>query len=275
MREILDMYKVYLEEKERCDSTIVQYLREAERFISELGDGEILTKAKVIAYKEKLCEQYRISSVNAKIAAVNSFLEYIGKSDIKVRCIRIQKQIYCSQKKELTRKDYLKLLRYAEKSGNERLSLILQTLGGTGIRVSELKYITVEAVERGEACILLKGKNRVILISGRLQKQLKHYITRKDIDAGPVFVTRNMKPLDRSNIWKMFKRLGERAGVENSKVVPHNIRHLFAKCFYDKEKDIAKLADVLGHSSINTTRIYIITSGYEHRRILDTLGLVI
>lgn len=271
----LEMYRAYLTEKERCDSTITQYIREARRFISETEDGKPMTKAKVIEYKEKLCSQYKLSSVNAKIAAVNSLLEYSGNSEMKVRYIKMQKRAYCSQNKMLTKSEYLRLLNFANKGGDERLSLILQTLGNTGIRVSELRYITVEAVKRGEAYIWLKGKNRVILIAGKLQHNLKKYIVRGGITSGAVFVTRGNKPLDRSNIWKMLKRLSEKAGIDGRKVFPHNIRHMFARCFYQKEKDIAKLADVLGHSNINTTRIYIITSGREHLKIIDALGLVI
>lgn len=275
MIEILNMYRTYLVERERSVSTIRQYIRDVERFLRETGDCGPGTKAKVIAYKEDLCGRYRISSVNAKIAAINSFLEFTGRSDMKVKYLKVQRQLYCPRNKELTKSEYLRLLDFAKKSGDDRLYLMVQTLGGTGIRVSELRYITVEAVRKGEAYVWLKGKNRVILIAGKLRKLLRGYIASRGIVTGPVFVTRGRKPIDRSNIWKMLKRLGKHAGVEAAKIFPHNIRHLFARCFYEKEKDIAKLADVLGHSSIDTTRVYTATSGYEHRRMLDALGLVV
>ena len=275
MIEVLDMYRTYLVERERSASTIRQYVRDVESFLRETGDGGPMTKAKVIAYKEDLCGRYRISSVNTKLAAINSFLEFTGRSDMKVKCLKMQRRPYSPQEKELTKSEYLRLVDSAKRSGDERLALIVQTLGGTGIRVSELRYITVEAVRRGEAYVWLKGKNRVILIAGKLRKLLRGYISANGLVTGPVFVTRGRKPIDRSNVWKMLKRLGEKAGVEAAKIFPHNIRHLFARCFYEREKDIAKLADVLGHSSINTTRVYIITSGYEHRRMLDALGLVV
>ena len=193
---------------------------------------------------------------------------------MKLKFLKIQESVYCSAEKELSKKEYQRLVDTAKKQKNEKLVLLLQTICGTGIRVSEVKYITSEAVCQGEAVIRLKGKTHTILLPKKLQKALKNYIRREKILTGPVFITRTGRPLDRSNIWKMMKALCRDAGVDEKKVFPHNLRHLFARCFYALDKDIAKLADILGHSSINTTRIYIITSGVEHRRQLDALGLV-
>lgn len=242
-------------------------------FFPALGTGE-LTKEATLSYKEKLEQDYQPVSVNVKLSALNSFFEFVGRSDLRLKLLKIQQKAYCSAEKELSKAEYLRLVKTAEQEDNQKLALLLQTICGTGIRVSEVKYITAEAVNRGEASIRLKGKNRTILIPKKLQKRLKDYIRREKIKDGPVFITRTGKPLDRSNIWRMMKALCQEAGVDEKKVFPHNLRHLFARCFYSIDKDIAKLADILGHSSINTTRIYIITSGAEHRRQLDALELV-
>ncbi len=268
----LENYIEHLMRKERCRSTVNQYRRDISAFIGEIrsmSSNGYITKEMVIEYKMKLCERYRISSVNTKLAAINEFLEYTGRGDLKVKTMRVQRRAYCSGEKELTKREYLSMIDQAIAQGDERMSMLMQTLGGTGIRISELKYITVEAVKKGEANIWLKGKNRTVLIAGRLKKRLQSYIRRKRLTCGPIFVTRGRRPLDRSNIWKMMKRLGEKVGASREKVFPHNVRHLFARCFYEEDKDIAKLADVLGHSNIDTTRIYIMTSGCEHRRKIE------
>ena len=270
----LENYMKYLAEKERGVLTRKQYRRDIERFLEKKCTEEV-TKETVIAYKEYLSENYRPSSVNAKLAAINGFLKFLGESDLRVSQLKIQRRAYCSGDRELRKKDYMKLIEIAEKENNRKLSLVIQTICGTGIRVSELKYLTVQAVRQGEVYIQLKGKNRVILIGGKLRKRLVGYMKKEKIVEGAIFITRNRKPLDRSNIWKMMKKLCKKANVDEKKVFPHNLRHLFARCFYEKEKDIAKLADVLGHSSINTTRIYIVTSGWEHKKLLDALGLVV
>jgi len=267
-------YLSYLRDEEHSPATIKQYCHDVLCFFSFLDAGE-LTREASLSYKEKLEQKYQPVSVNAKLSALNSFFSFIGRSDLKLKFLKIQKSAYCSVEKELSKAEYLRLVGAAKEKGNERLSLLLQTICSTGIRVSEVKYITAEAVEQGEAVIRLKGKNRTILLPKKLQKRLKDYMHRKAITAGPVFITRTGRPLDRSNIWKMMKSLCRDAGVDKKKVFPHNLRHLFAQCFYSVDKDIAKLADILGHSSINTTRIYIITSGVEHRRQLDALGFVV
>ncbi|MDO4322974.1 MAG: tyrosine-type recombinase/integrase [Lachnospiraceae bacterium] len=270
----LESYLNYLKQEERSKATINQYRRDIFRFLSSL-DTEVLTKEAAVAYKQKLEQKYRPVSVNTKLSALNSFFIFIRKKELCMKLLKIQRTAYCPAERELSREEYLRLVKAAEKRKNEKLALLLQTICSTGIRVSEVKYITVEAIDQGEALIRLKGKTRTILIPRKLQKNLKKFIHREKISSGPVFVTRTGRSLDRSNIWKMMKALCRDAGVDEKKVFPHNLRHLFARCFYSVDKDIAKLADILGHSSINTTRIYIISSGKEHRRCLDALGLVV
>ena len=270
----VEKYLEYLRNQERSLATVEQYRRDIMCFIEFLDLGE-LTRGTVLDYKHKLEQEYQPVSVNTKLSALNNFFSFIGRSDLKLKLLSIQKSAFCSAEKELSREEYLRLVRAAKKKNNEKLALLLQTICGTGIRVSEVKYITAEAVESGEAVIRLKGKTRAILLPRKLQKILRGYMKRLQIISGPVFITRSGRPLDRSNIWKMMKMLCRDAGVDEKKVFPHNLRHLFARCFYSLDKDIARLADILGHSNINTTRIYIISSGAEHRRHLDTLGLVV
>ncbi len=270
----IDGYLRSLQEEERSRATVAQYRRDILQFLNFLGPGE-LTKSAAIAYKRTLEKAYKAVSVNAKLSALNSFFSFIGRDDARLKLMKIQKSAYCSTEQELSKAEYLRLVQAAEDKKNRKLALLLQTICGTGIRVSEVKFITVEAVRQGEAVIHLKGKTRTILIPKKLQKSLKAYARKERLEAGPVFVTRTGQPLDRSNIWKMMKALCRDAEVDEKKVFPHNLRHLFARCFYSVDKDIAKLADILGHSSINTTRIYIITSGREHSRRLDALGLVV
>lgn len=270
----VEPYATYLRREERSYSTIEQYKKSIWGFLSWAKEKG-LAKATLIAYKEKLQEECQASSVNTKLAAINGFLVFCGKGDMKVKQLKIQKPAYSSREQELTREEYNRLIRAAERKKNEKLSLILQTICGTGIRVSELAFITAEAVWLGEAAIHMKRKNRKVLLPDKLCRILRGYLKENDITSGPVFVTRSGRPLDRSNIWKMMKKLCADAQVEPGKVFPHNLRHLFARCFYSVDKDLAKLADILGHSSINTTRIYIISSGVEHRKCMDALGLVI
>lgn len=270
----LEKYIDYLQNEERSIATVCQYERDVLRFFSFLNLKE-LTRDAVLQYKQELMKDYQPVSVNVKLSALNSFFSFIGRDDLKLKLLKIQRSVYCSEEKELSKSEYFRLIQAAEKKKKKRLALLLQTICGTGIRVSELKYITAAAVNCGEAVIQLKGKTRTILIPKKLQKKLKNYLRRERIVEGPVFITRTGRPLDRSNIWKMMKNLCRDAGVDAKKVFPHNLRHLFARCFYSIDKDIARLADILGHSSINTTRIYIITSGTEHRRHLDALRLVV
>lgn len=270
----LQVYLNYLQDAEYSAATIKQYQRDLICFFSFLDDEEI-NREVALRYKQELEQEYKPVSVNVKLSALNRFFSFIGRSDLTLKFLKIQKSVYRSAEKELRKEEYLRLVNAAKEKKNEKLALLLQAIGGTGIRVSEVKYITAEAVYRGEAVIRLKGKTRTIMFPKKLRKCLMDYMRREKITVGSVFVTRTGRPLDRSNIWKMMKMLCQDAGVDERKVFPHNLRHLFARCFYSIDKDIAKLADILGHSSINTTRIYIITSGTEHRRRLDALGLVV
>ena len=273
--EAIQSFKKYLREEEKSENTIEKYLRDVRAFAEYLSGAEI-TKETVIAYKNKLLsENYAVRSMNSMLASLNSLFSFLGWSDCKVKSIKLQRQIYCPEEKELTKAEYMRLVNTAKQKGNERLNLILQTICGTGIRVSELQYITLEAVKRGEVVVSLKGKTRSVFIVKELQKKLLRYAAEQKIKNGVIFVTRTGKPISRTNIWREMKALCEKADVNPQKVFPHNLRHLFARVFYGIEKDIAKLADVLGHSSINTTRIYIISTGNEHRRRMEHMRLII
>lgn len=263
----------YLRQEEKSAATQEKYLRDAQAFCV-YASGEEITKELVIAWKKQLVDNgYVVRSINSMLASVNSLLGFLHLSNCKVKNIRTQKQTYCAEDKELTKAEYLRLLNASKK--NEQLNLVIQTICGTGIRVSELQYFTVEAVRCGEVSVDCKGKTRTILVPGKLKNILLNYAKKHNITTGAIFVTRTGKPLNRSNIWSAMKKLCETAGVKASKVFPHNLRKLFARTFYGIEKDIAKLADILGHSSINTTRIYIMTTGIEHRRKIERLGLVV
>ena len=266
-------FSQHLEHDEKSQATIDKYHRDVMAFWAVVG-GEPLTKEIVMAYKKHLIEQsYAVSSINSMLASVNAFLEYLDLREYKVKNIRTQRQTYCPEDKELSKSEYLRLLEASKK--NEQLNLVIQTICGTGIRVSELQYFTVEAVRSGQVVVACKNKTRTILVPGKVRKLLINYVKRKQITTGTIFITRSGAPLNRSNIWSAMKKLCEVAGVKASKVFPHNLRKLFARTFYGIEKDIAKLADILGHSSINTTRIYIMTTGTEHLRRIERLGLVI
>lgn len=268
-------FKKYLREEEKSANTIEKYLRDVRAFAEYLSGAEI-TKETVIAYKNKLLsESYAVRSINSMLASLNGLFSFLGWTDCRVKSIKLQRQIYCPEEKELTKAEYMRLVNTAKQKGNERLNLILQTICGTGVRVSELQYITVEAVKCGEAIVSLKGKTRTIFIVRELQKKLLRYAAEQGISSGTIFITRTGRPLSRTNIWREMKGLCEQAGVNPQKVFPHNLRHLFARVFYGIEKDIAKLADILGHSSINTTRIYIISTGDEHRRRMEYMRLIL
>ena len=271
----IEDFLAYLKSEEKSKNTIAKYLRDVWAFTEYLSGAEI-TKETVIAYKNKLLsENYAVRSMNSMLASLNSLFSFLGWSDCKVKSIKLQRQIYCPEEKELTKAEYMRLVNTAKQKGNERLSLILQTICGTGIRVSELQYITVEAVKRGEAVVSLKGKTRTVFIVKELRQKLLRYAAEQEIPSGAIFITRTGKPISRTNIWREMKGLCEQAGVNPQKVFPHNLRHLFARTFYGIEKDIAKLADILGHSSINTTRIYIISTSDEHRRQMEHMRLMI
>ncbi len=267
-------FEDYLHSDEKSDNTIEKYLRDVRAFTVFAGAIEI-TKTIVMEFKTSLVEKYEVASANSMIAAVNAFLRFMGWVDCCVKQFKVQKKAFCSEEKELTKAEYVRLVNTAKQKGNERLNLILQTICGTGIRVSELQFITVETVHKGEAVVSCKNKTRTVFIVRELQKKLLNYIRDKGITTGCIFITKSGKPMSRCNIWREMKALCEQAGVSPDKVFPHNLRHLFARTFYGIEKDIAKLADILGHSSINTTRIYIITTGAEHKRKMENMHLII
>ena len=269
----IQKFSDYLVREEKSKATCEKYIRDVHAFWMFAGNKQV-TKELVVAWKKELRERgYAVRSINSMLASVNSFLGFLGWIDCKVKNIRLQQQTYCAEEKELTKTEYLRLLEVSK--ANEQLNLVIQTICGTGIRVSELRYFTVEAVRRGEITVNCKGKTRTILVPGKLKKLLLNYAKQKRIANGVMFIGKSGKPLDRSSIWRQMKQLCKAAGVKESKVFPHNLRKLFARTFYGIEKDIAKLADILGHSSINTTRIYIMTTGVEHRRKIERLGLVI
>lgn len=267
-------FKNYLISEEKSAATVEKYMRDAGAFVL-FADGSEPTKETVMAYKKLLIDGYSARSVNSMLAGVNKFLSFINKGEIKVKAVRLQKSAFCSEEKEMTKTEYMRLCRAAEKKKNMRLSLILQTVCGTGIRVSELKHITVEAARRGEATVNCKGKTRTVFIVKKLRKKLLSYAASNGIKSGALFVTRSGKPIDRTNIWREMKNICAEANVLPQKVFPHNLRRLFARTFYFIEKDIVKLADILGHSSVNTTRIYIISTGTEHRRRMEKMHMIL
>ena len=267
-------FENYLRSDEKSKNTIEKYLRDLKAF-AVFAESREISKSVVMEFKASLAENYEITSANSMIAAVNAFLRFVGWMDCCIKQFKVQKKAFCSEDKELTKAEYIRLVNTAKQKGNERLNLLLQTICGTGIRVSELQFITVEAVRKGEAVVSCKNKTRTVFIVRELQKKLLNYIKTKGITTGCVFITKSGKPMSRCNIWREMKALCEKAGVSPDKVFPHNLRHLFARTFYGIEKDIAKLADILGHSNINTTRIYIITTGAEHKRKMENMRLII
>ena len=270
----IDEFREHLILEERSATTIEKYIRDAKAFAAYVGSNAV-TKETVIAYKKYLQENYAVRSVNYMLASINSLFAFLGWHDLKVKSLKLQQQVYCPEEKELTKAEYARLCRAAERKHNERLNLILQTICGTGIRVSELQFITVEAVKQGEAIVSCKAKTRSVFIVKELKQKLLRYAAKQNIKSGMIFVTRTGKPLSRTNIWREMKALCIEANVNPQKVFPHNLRHLFARVFYGIEKDLAKLADILGHSSINTTRIYIISTGTEHRKKMENMRLIL
>ena len=272
-KEHFKAFAAYLKAEEKSEATQEKYLRDARAFRAYADNREI-TKELVVAWKRQLVERgYAVRSVNSMLASVNRLLDFLELPGCRVKNIRMQRQTYCPEDRELTKGEYMRLLQASRR--NEQLNLVLQTICGTGIRVSELRYFTVEAVCRGEVTVDCKNKTRRVFVPGKLKSILLRYARQRGIVTGGIFVTRSGNPLNRSNIWAAMKKLCEAAGVKPSKVFPHNLRKLFARTFYGIEKDIAKLADILGHSSVNTTRIYIMSTGTEHRRKLERLGLIV
>ena len=271
---LTEKYLAFLREEERSKATIQKYAHDLQVFLNFAGE-QGLSKPLVIAWKENLIAAHAPASVNSMLAAVNGYLKYYGWGALCVKPLKIQRSLFLEERKELTKAEYLRLVQAARRKENERLALVLQTICATGIRVSELRFITVESLQTGQAEIRNKGKLRLVFLPGKLRKILKKYAQWQKRTAGAVFVTRTGKPLDRSNIWRDMKALCESAGVSKEKVFPHNLRHLFARAFYAMEKDLSRLSDILGHSSINTTRIYTAESGSVHAAQMERLGLVV
>lgn len=263
-----------LQEDERSPATIENYLRHIQAFAARAG-GQAVTKDLATQWKEHLISQYRPGTVNTMLVSLNRFFGFLGWYDCQVKTLRIQRRLFREESKELTRAEYERLVSAAQASGRERLVLLLETICSTGIRVSEVKYITVEALKLGKAEISLKGKIRTILLPNKLCRKLLKYAKKQRTASGEVFLTRNGTGLSRKQIWAEMKSVCEKARVAASKVFPHNLRHLFARTFYKVCRDVARLADVLGHSSIETTRIYLISTGVEHAATLNRLRLIL
>ena len=270
---IIEEFKEYLICEEKSDATIEKYIRDILAFKEWLGDNE-LNKNIVLEYKNNLVNNYAPASVNSMLSSINCFFEHFEWYELRVRSLKIQKQIFSDKSKELTKSEYERLLKAAKRKHNEQLYMLMQTICSTGIRVSELKAVTIEALKIRQATINCKGKMRIVILPNELCKMLMRYVKERNIISGAVFVTRNGRPLDRSNIWRLMKNLCEDAGVSKDKVFPHNLRHLFARTYYSLEKDIVRLADILGHSSVNTTRIYTMENGEVHRLQIQKLGLL-
>ena len=260
-KELLDKYREYLREEDKSTATINKYICDLGKLM-DYAAGREITKKLMVEYKEDLRvkKQYKLTSINSFLVAANRLFEYLGWYELKIKTYRIQKEVFVPESRDLSRKDYRALVKAAKRKGKKRLAMIIQTICATGIRIGELANITVESVKKGIAEIYCKGKQRKVLFPKKLQKLLMRYISENNILSGVVFCTRSGRAVDRSNVWKEMKALGEEAGLTGEKIFPHNLRHLFAKAFYEVDKDIAKLADVLGHSSIETTRIYIMTN---------------
>ncbi len=272
--ETLKRFETHLYEEEKSAGTVELYMRNL-RFFTDWLDGREIDKSVVLDYKKALCAKYAPASVNAALSALNAFFGFLNRHELKVRTLKIQRRIFTDRDRELSKSEYQKLLAAAKRKGDERLYYLIQTVAATGIRISELCYIDAEAVRAGHATIRCKGKTRVVLLPKQLCRLLKDYMKSRGIKKGSVFRTRSGRPLDRSNVWHMLKSLSKSAGVAERKVFPHNLRHLFARTFYTIQKDIVRLADILGHSSINTTRIYTMESGDVHRKQIEALRLTV
>lgn len=266
-------FKRYLSEEEKAEATVEKYVRDISAFTRWLC-GRNVEKAVVLEYKQRLMEAYAPASVNSILSSLNNFFVFNEWFSCRVKTLKIQRQMFLSQDKELTKAEYDRLLSAAKNEENWRLYLLMQTICSTGIRISELRFVSAEAVRWGRAVINCKGKVRQVILPKKLCKMLLRYLKENNIKSGHVFRTKTGKPLDRTNVWRMLKKLCDKANVPKSKVFPHNFRHLFARTYYSIEKDISRLADILGHSNVNTTRIYTMESGRIHRMQIQKLGLL-
>ena len=275
-QKIVTQYQGWLTHREYSPATIRKYTRALTRFFSDTGAGKNPTREIVAAWRDSLTAKgYAPSTVNSLLAAVNDYQESIDNPAGKAKPLKRQRKIFADPGRELSRAEYFRLLNAARETGNKRSQLLLETICSTGIRVSELQFITVDAIRRRKASIRCKGKCREILLPAELCHRLTRWCQKNRIHTGPAFLSRVGKPINRATVWKLFKALCERAHVAWKKVFPHNLRHLFARTFYNIEKNISKLADLLGHSSIETTRIYIMESGAEHERLLNKMHLLL
>ena len=265
----------YLQGEERSQGTIETYRREIRAFAATLPENRVVTKEVVVAWKETLAKRYAVSTVNGKLAALNGLFSFLGWRECRVKPLRRQRELFRDKGRELDKGEYLRLLAAAKRRENWRLYYLMETLASTGMRVSELRFVTVQALAAGRVRVDCKGKHRTIFLTAKLCRALGNYCRRQKRTSGPVFVTRTGRPVDRSNIWRDMKRLCETAGVYTEKVFPHNLRHLFARTYYAMENDLSRLADILGHSNINTTRIYTTESGRVHAKQMDHMGLLL
>ena len=288
--EALSEFRNYLIRSEKRQATIQKYVRDVRGFLDYLGGAAVptelaectertepteLTKERVLQYKAHLEQHFRPESANSMLAALHAFLRFLGREDCRVKTFQIQRRMFRDEERELSRTEYEKLVAAAREAGNERLALIMETIGCTGMRVSELQFLTVEALQSGKLIVKNKGKSREICLISQLRQKLLRYCKEQGLTSGSVFVSRNGKPLHRSQIWKEMKKAGWRAGIRQVKVFPHNLRHMFARAYYKKHKNICYLADILGHSNVNTTRIYTATTEIVHRRMMQSLHLLI
>ena len=269
----MEAFKCWLVVEEKSRATVEKYRRDIRKFYEFLPEDKEINRERVLLYKSSLLPRYQVSSANSILMAVNSFLSFCGLGELKVKAYKFQRPLVADPARELNRDEYLRLLETAERMGKYRLYLILQTLCSTGIRISELSCITREAVQTGRCVVRLKGKSRIVIIPQKLRERLDAYCKEENIQSGQVFLSRKGQPLDRSNIWGEMKRLCRTAEVDERKVFPHNLRHLFARTYYKKNHDIAYLADILGHSSVDTTRIYTSISIKEHEKVLEDMEL--
>ncbi|MDO5411790.1 MAG: tyrosine-type recombinase/integrase, partial [Lachnospiraceae bacterium] len=272
--DLMEMFECRMYQEEKASLTIEKYMRDIRCFYQYLGEGKQFNRETVLKYKQHLTEHYQPSSVNSMLAALNHFFEFADFGACKVQQLKIQKSFFCKQATYMTKQDYLKLVKTAENKKDYQLSLIMQTICSTGIRVSELKFITAEAVKSGCVMVNNKGKSRIVYLPDALKTLLKAYIHQLGITYGAIFLNRKGQPVSRGSVWKKMKNLCEAAGVEEAKVFPHNLRHLFAVTFYNIKKDLLYLAEILGHTSIETTRIYTRTPGESHEKLISQLGLV-
>lgn len=270
----LERFERQLRAEEKSQATVAKYIRDTKAFLRYIGDVKLITKERVIAYKQYLSINYKVSSANSMLAAVNSFLRFIGYTDCVVKSFKMQREVFRERNRELSKEEYQRLLDVARGKGKLRLFYLMQTIAATGIRVSELPFITVESLYVRRARVSLKGKSRMVILPRKLCQELLQYAKKRQIIKGSIFVTRSGRPLDRSNILHEMKALSQEAKVSKEKIFPHNLRHLFAVTYYNTAQDLCRLADLLGHSNINTTRIYTKVSCEEQEKQIDSLGLL-